>query len=423
MKRLISVAVTAAILASAQASATVSDDDFAKLKADFAAMAARLSSLEAENAKLRELSETTVSELDIAQTDLAVVKKGNSASSWAERIKVKGDFRYRYEEIDAEDRDKRDRNRIRARAALIATTSDDTEVGLGIATGGDDPVSTNQTLGGGGSTKDMRLDLAYATWQATDTIYLTAGKFKNPFYRPQKTAFMWDGDYNPEGFAGGWSTGNLFAAFSGTWLESDSKTSNQQFSWGLQGGAKFALGEATLTAGLGYYDIPTEGKNSFFGDDDDFFGNSFECSDPGDISSCAYKFNYEEVEVFADLSLSLFDRPLSLFAEYVQNQDADDYDVGWVAGAHYGKASGKGTWQLGYQYQDLEKDAILGLTSDSDFAGGGTDGKGHRLSGAYGLNKRWKVGFTWFLDNEAGEGNLESPVSYDRVQIDTAFKY
>ena len=72
-------------------------------------------------------------------------------------------------------------------------------MGLGIATGGDDPVSTNQTLGGGGSTKDVRLDLAYGKWQATDNIYLAAGKIKNPFYRPQKTAFMWDGDYNPEG--------------------------------------------------------------------------------------------------------------------------------------------------------------------------------------------------------------------------------
>ena len=423
MKRLISVAVTGAILASTQAGATVSDADFAQLKADFASMAQRLNLLEAENANLRELSESAVSELEIAQTDLAVVKKANSASSWAQRIKVNGDFRYRYEEIDAQGKNRRDRNRIRARAALIATTSDNTEVGLGIATGDDDPVSTNQTLGGGGSTKDLRLDLAYARWQATDNIYLTAGKFKNPFYRPQKTAFMWDGDYNPEGFAAGWSSDNLFATFSGTWLESDSKNGNQLFSWGLQGGTKFALGAATLTAGLGYYDIPTKGKNSFFGDNDEFSGNSFKCSNPSDTSSCAYTFNYEQVEAFADLNFSLLDRPLSVFAQYVKNQNADAYDVGWVAGANYGKASDKGTWQLGYHYQDLEKDAILGLTTDSDFAGGGTAGKGHRLTGAYGLNERWKVGFTWFLDNEAGKGSLESPVSYDRIQIDTAFKY
>ena len=46
--------------------------------------------------------------------------------------------------------------------ALVAKPTDTTEVGLGMATGGDDPVSTNQTLGGGGSTKDVRLDLAYA---------------------------------------------------------------------------------------------------------------------------------------------------------------------------------------------------------------------------------------------------------------------
>ncbi|RLA41865.1 MAG: hypothetical protein DRR06_15385, partial [Gammaproteobacteria bacterium] len=99
MKRLISVAVTSAVLASSQVHATVSDDDFAQLRADLAAMAQRLNTLEAENANLREISESTVTELDVAQTELAGVVKGNSASSWAERIKVKGDFRYRYEEI------------------------------------------------------------------------------------------------------------------------------------------------------------------------------------------------------------------------------------------------------------------------------------------------------------------------------------
>ena len=92
-------------------------------------------------------------------------------------------------------------------------------------------------------------------------------------------------------------------------------------------------------------------------------------------------------------------------------------------GAKLGKAKGRGTWQAAYQYQDLEKDAVLGLLSDSDFAGGGTDGKGHRLTGAYGINKQWNLGFTWFIDNEAGEGNFGKPVSYDRFMIDTVFKY
>ena len=423
MKRLISVAVTSAVLASAQVHATVSDEDFARLKADFAAMAERLNALEAENTNLREISESTVSDLAVTQSELAGVSKDNSASSWAQRIKVKGDFRYRYEEIDVEGKSVRDRNRIRARASLLAKLPSNTEVALGIATGGDDPVSTNQTLGGGGSTKDIRLDLAYFKWNVTENLYLSAGKMKNSFYKPQKNGLLWDGDYNPEGIGAGWSNDHFFVVFSGNWLESDSKKSNQQFTWGLQGGAKFDLGPVSLTTGLGYYDIPTRGNSSYYGDDDDFFGNSFECATPDDLSSCVYKYDYEELEVFANLSMSVFDMPLNIFADYVQNQDADTFDTGYIIGATLGKAKGKGTWQLGYQYQDLEKDAVLGLLSDSDFAGGGTDGKGHKLSGAYGINKSWKLAFTWLFDNEAGEGNLGSPVSYDRFMIDTIFKY
>ncbi len=423
MKRLISVAVTSAVLVSAQVHATVSDDDFAQLKAELAVMAQRLNILEAENAKLHEISEATVTNLDLTQEELVSVVGGSVSGSWAQRIKVKGDFRYRYEEIDVEGKSVRDRNRIRARAALVATLPSNVEVGLGIATGGDDPVSTNQTLGGGGSTKDVRLDLAYFKWNATENLYLSAGKMKNAFYKPQKSALLWDGDYNPEGIGAGWANEHFFATFSGNWLESDGKKSNQQFSWGLQGGVKIVIGPTSLTAGLGYYDIPTRGKSSFYGDDDDFFGNSFDCSTPDDLSTCVYKYDYEEVEVFANLGMRVFDMPLNIFADYVQNQDADRFDTGYIVGAKLGKASGKGTWQLGYQYQDLEKDAVLGLLSDSDFAGGGTDGRGHRLTGAYGINKRWKLAFTWLFDNEAGEDNLGTPISYDRFMIDTVFKY
>ncbi len=423
MKRLISVAVASVVLASGQANAAISDDDFAQLKADFAAMAQRLNKLEAENASLKELSETTVTELAVTQTELVSIKSGNEATSWAERIKVKGDFRYRYEEIDLEGASQRERNRIRARASLVASLPSDTEIALGIATGGDDPVSTNQTLGGGGSTKDVRLDLAYAKWRPIDSVYIVAGKMKNPYYRPQKTALLWDGDYNPEGIGAGWDNDMLFVTLDANWLESDSKKGNQQLTWGAQAGVRLDVAGVSVVAGLGYYDIPTRGSSSFFGDDDDFYGNSFECADHTDLATCVYKYDYEELELFADIGMNVFDMPFNIFANYVQNQAVNDYDVGWLVGAKLGKAKGKGTWQVMYHYQDLEKDAVLGLVSDSDFAAGGTDGKGHRLSGAYGINKQWNLGFTWFIDNEAGEANLGKPLSYDRIQIDASFKY
>jgi len=105
----------------------------------------------------------------------------------------------------------------------------------------------------------------------------------------------------------------------------------------------------------------------------------------------------------------------------MQNQNAEEYDTGYIVGVKLGKA--KATWQVAYQYEDLEKDAVLGLLSDSDFAGGGTEGKGHKIAGAYGINKGWNVRVTAFVDNEAGEPNLGTPLSYERLQIDMKFKY
>jgi len=418
MKKLLVVAVAGALAAGTNvATAAVSETDFAQLKADFAEMSKRLNALEQENDALRELSETTVSELELAQTEISKSRDARSASSWSERIKWNGDFRYRYENIDVEGRDRRERNRIRARAALVASLPSNTTVGLGVASGGSDPVSSNQTLGGGNDTKDLRLDLAYFTWKATDQISLTAGKYANPLFKPQKSALLWDGDWRPEGISSSWRSDNLFANFIGNWLESDTRRNNDEFAWGIQGGTTLALGEnVNLTASLGYYDFPTKGNEPYF--DDDFFGNS--------AVDGVYEFNYEMVEVGADLAMNMFGMPFDLFVNYVQNQDADDYDTGYLVGAKLGKAKAKGSWQFAYQYQDLEADAVLGLLSDSDFAGGGTDGKGHRLSGAYAINKQWNVGFTWFLNNESGEKNLADEggaIDYDRIMLDTVFKY
>jgi hypothetical protein len=420
-KEMLAIAAASMLLQGSAAFAAISDQEFAQLKADFASMAQRLSALELENSRLRELGKGTESSLAVVTKELASVQT-SAASSWTDRIKVKGDFRYRYEEIDVQGKGSRERNRIRARASLTAKLANNVEVALGVASGGDDPVSTNQTLGGGGSTKDVRLDLAYFKWNASDQFYLTGGKVKNFWYRPQKSQLLWDGDYNPEGLGAAWSSEHFFIRAGGNWLESDSKKSNKQFSWGLQGGSEFTLGQSSVTVGVGYFDLSTKGKASFFGDDDDFYGNSFECSDPNNLSTCVYKYNYEEIEVFATMSMNVADLPLRLFADYVENLDADQFDTGFILGAKLGKASSPGSWEAGYAYQDLEADAAFGLLSDSDFAGGGTDGKGHRITGAYAINKQWKFGFTWFLNNEAGD-NRGSAVDYDRFMLDTSFKY
>lgn len=427
MNKLLAVAVSGALLGSAPVSAHVSDAEFAELKAQFAAMAQRLSALEAENGKLRELSSSTVSQLEVAREnlvgareDLAVVQKQNGETSWAERITLKGDFRYRYENIDVDGSNSRDRNRIRARPEIIARLPDDVTVGFGLATGSGDPVSSNQTLGAGNTSKEINLDLAYANWRPMEDVYLEAGKFKNPLFTPEKTAMLWDGDWRPEGFNTGWNSEHLFATGLVNWLESDSDKSNEEVAWGVQGGLKFELAGAQLVAAAGYYDIPVKGNAAYY--NDSFFGNSFVVDNGVDV----YQYDYDLVELSAQLGMSVLDMPLSIFADYVQNQDPDAYDTGWLAGVQLGKVSGEGTWEIAYQWEDLEADAAFGLLTDSDFAGGGTDGRGSRLSGAYGINKQWNLAFTWFIDNKAGEKAFKDEggaVEYNRFMIDTNFKY
>jgi hypothetical protein len=419
-KRVFASAIIVASVAG-PVNATVSDQQFADLRAQFSALADRLNSLEAENTKLRQQNQGTIREVNIGKQQLASLQASDASSDWTDTIKLKGDFRYRYENIDEQGKDERDRNRIRARAALIAQLPDDIEVGLGVASGGDDPVSTNQTLGGGGSTKDIRLNLAYANWRAMDGLNLIGGKYKNIWYRPQKSGLIFDGDFNPEGVAVVYKKDWFFANLGGTWLESDTKNSNDSYSWGGQLGYKGNIAGARVTAGGGYYNFDTQGKQSFFGDDDDFFGNSFDCANPDDMSSCVYALDYNIIQAFVDVSMNVGDMPVSLFADYVVNDDADDDDTGYALGLKLGKASSAGSWQAAYTYQDLEADAVLGLITDSDFGGGGTDVKGHKFQGAYAINKKWVVSFTYFL-NEIGE-NVDDKHDYDRLMIDTQFKY
>jgi hypothetical protein len=239
------------------------------------------------------------------------------AVSWAKRMRWSGDFRYRYENIDVEGSDGRNRSRIRARTALAAQVTPTVEVGLGLATGGDDPVSANQTLGGGGSKKDINLDLAYFNWSGLTDTNIIGGKFKNYLVKPQKTGLLWDGDWRPEGLGVIWDNGTFFAQGLGTWLEGDSRNGTE-FGWVAQAGMKLKLGETgKLKFGGGYAQFDIAGRTPLFGDPEDFFGNSF-VTDPvtGDL---VFANNYHEVQLFAEYSFKLGDRPLALFADYVVN--------------------------------------------------------------------------------------------------------
>ena len=155
------------LLATSTVNAAVSDEEFQEVKDLLQQALARIEQLEVGNARtnatVAELAEsnltTAVAVATLAesneQTTMAVtnIETEKQSASWPERISWSGDFRYRYQnedrDIDAEDRNQQ---RVRARPAMTAMVTESIDVGFGIATGGDDPVSANQTLGNGSET-------------------------------------------------------------------------------------------------------------------------------------------------------------------------------------------------------------------------------------------------------------------------------
>ncbi len=381
----------------------------AVIKRDLARLMARVEVLELENETLRgERVQSSTAEPTSAPKASVLQPVRQDMLSW------RGDVRYRYESFEVDQKDDRERNRLRARVALTAAVSDSLEVVVGLASGSDDPVSANQTLGSAGTTKGFGLDQAYFSWQINEALNLKAGKIKNIWFKPVKSELLWDGDYNPEGVALSYANRGFFGHAAVNWLESDTK-SGQAFAAGVQAGWQVSLGDYDLTTGAGYHDVGVANHEAFLGGDD-FFGNQTRCQESG----CVYSHDYEQVQFFTMLNGRWLDQPLTVYLEAVENLALEEQNRGWSAGFKIGKASKGRTWELGYQYQDLEADAVFGLTAGSDFGGGGTNIKGHIVKGGWAVTKAWKLGLTYFNNETDPDGAQRG---YERLQLDSAIKF
>jgi len=342
---------------------------------------------------------------------------------WIEKIKINGDLRYRHESIDSQsDNDwakGRHRHRIRARLGLQGKVSDDLDAIFRIASGASDPSSTNQSLDEGFSSKDIWLDLAYFNWHpaAIENFNLYGGKVNNPFYNVGKNQLVWDGDLNPEGIAADYivslgENDKLHVNGGGFWAE-ESGSGVDQSLWGIQTYLKHSFeNKDYVLAGASYFDYGnTEGQATLY-DKTDGYGNSV---DPAGL----YANDFNICEGFAEYGFKVADMPVAIFGDYVQNAAAtNSQDTGWLAGFKLNKAKDPGSWEFSYNYRDLEADAVIGVFSDSDFIGGGTDGKGHQFGLTYQLAKNLQTGLTYFL-NEMGSDDDD----YRRLQADLALKF
>jgi hypothetical protein len=406
-------------------------DDISDMKKQLADLQARIDQMEAQQKKV--VAEEVNKAVEQKQAKLS------DSMKWVENMKISGDLRYRYEGIDSQKNNKWsgsskgvsnsnsiERNRLRARIGLYDKINDEVDLGFRIATGSADPVSTNQTEEDAFSKKAIWLDQAYFDWHPKDIkgFDFIGGKMPQPFYRVGNNQLIWDDDLNPEGLAvkyeipindslKGYLTGGGF------WVghpdNPDTAVAASTSLWGIQGYLKNTFEDKSyLLGGMSFYtyghieDEPNVGslwgKNSFFGNT---------------ASDGKYKYGYNIVEGFAEYGTQIAGYPIAVYGDAAYNTDApDSINKAWLIGTTFNKAKDPGSWQLSYNYREVQSDAVLGQFNDSDFNGGGTNARGHWFNLTYQLAKNFQTGLSYFIDE-----NITTNDKYRRLQADLVFKF
>ena len=341
----------------------------------------------------------------------ATAKKTNELSSfdqklaWAAKTQFKGDVRFRQETVkndgvpNAKDQD---RQRIRARLGAYTEINPQVDTGIRIATGSsDDARSTNQDLNNYFDKKQIWLDQGYVDYHpdAIKNLHLIAGKMNQPWV--SMGDIIWDSDINPEGLAVTYKyplngSAELFGSAGHYTLKDNVDGEGVQFKHDLrlyagQLGGRFALTDSLkLTLGGSIYSYDNDKDSA--------------CPTTGTVTApCALAVNgnspnetFKLYEGFGQLDVANLPVPLSIYGQYVNNNDAsNDQDTGWLAGVKT-KVYGFG---IDYNYRDVQRNAVVGAFTDSDFANGYTGSRGSKLKVSYELDKNFTLGATYFMAN------------------------
>lgn len=93
-----------------------------------------------------------------------------------------------------------------------------------------------------------------------------------------------------------------------------------------------------------------------------------------------------------------------------------------VFGLKLGKLKNAGDWAFAADSREIKKDATMGILTDGDAYGGGSNGRSSRVSLGYNLTKF--IGIT--ITNFKGEKNIlptDTPVSREKWHLDFNIKF
>ncbi len=358
---------------------------------------------------------------------------GEGLPDWLHKFKLSGDLRLRYQrddrDADGQNFPERDRGRYRARLNVTAQVVEQIKVIIGLASGSDDPRSTNETFDDSFSSKGVNIDLAYAEYRPVKWIKILGGKMKNPIWRPSD--LLWDSDIRPEGGAGSLQYKLLpemtvFFTVAGFVLDEDS-SEDEPLMIPVQGGLDAKLAQVfRVKLAVTYYEfIDVEDSVLEFSE-----GSNTLTSDPDPV----LRYDYDAVSVSGELGLDLkgFGTLGAIIAyagvlgDYVVNLDPDDDNQGFLVGVKIGhkKVKTAGQWQFKYLYRRLERDAWLDIFPDSDFFGGATHAEGHEIIAVVGVYKNVSLAIDYYRTEEIDSdvSGLDDLVE-DVFQFDVLMKF
>ncbi|MEG5264038.1 putative porin [Pseudomonas sp. JDS28PS106] len=339
--------------------------------------------------------------------------------AWAAKTQIKGDVRLRQENIDVQGEPDnggvdKNRQRIRARLGAYSEINPQVDAGIRIASGSSaDARSTNQDMNNYFNKKSLWLDLAYIDYHpdAIENLHIIGGKMNQPWVNMGDV--IWDGDINPEGLAltyklplGGKT--ELFGSVGHYTLEDNVDGEGVEFKNDLrlysgQLGAKFAATD-NLKFTLG---------GSVYGYDNDTESDALSVN--GNTTT-----EFRLYEGFGQIDIGGLPMPLSLYGQYVVNDEStDDQDTAWLAGLKTGFYGVK----LDYNYRDVQRNAVVGAFTDSDFALGTTGSRGHKIKLGYDIDKNFSIGATYFMANADYVTDARRDADADVLQLDAEVKF
>lgn len=348
-----------------------------------------------------------------------------------------GDLRIRLNQFSEADDDPHRNQQLRARLNLKADVNPTMKAYMRIATGST-PISANQTLGDssapGMQRRNFGLDQAYVDWNFAEQGHLWAGRTANPFWSPNKVQTIFDADATFEGLVlkwdPQWSDSAAFVSAGAFMLSENYSVPDDGVDQGLVAldvgyrGNSEGLSFAVHTGTYHFLNVQDQRINRLESGtlSNDAYSEPYLTRRGNTIYEVAanefyYKNQYTLFNLGGEARMKVSGgNEIGAFYEYVKN-----YAVGELGHAHEFGIIGK--WRgigLSLARIDKDSDSVLGVFTDGDTSGGGTDTEGYRLQISYQFAANASVLASQY---EADRGVDTVERDYSGTQVDIAFSF